>query len=131
MWVNIKEGRFGNFLEKINIISLDLVSFLILLYIGIDLIFSSLKREDKISTNNFGLMIFGLSVSLDSLTLGIGLNSITNNYILASTTFSITSLIFTYLGLNLGNIIGNKTGSYSKIVGGIVLIIIAIILFFK
>ena len=121
---------FGNILGKINIISLDLVSFLILLYIGIDLILSTLKKEDKISTNNLGLIIFGLSVSLDSLTLGIGLNSITSNYLLASTTFSITSLIFTYLGLNLGNIIGNKIGSYSKIVGGIVLIIIAIIFFF-
>ena len=122
---------FGNILGKINIISLDLVSFLILLYIGIDLILSTLKKEDKISTNNLGLIIFGLSVSLDSLTLGIGLNSITNNYLLASTTFSLTSLIFTYLGLNIGNIIGKKIGSYSKIIGGIVLIIIAIILFFK
>ena len=121
---------FGNLLEKINIISLDLVSFLILLYIGIDLMLSTLKKEDKISTNNFGLIIFGLSVSLDSLTLGIGLNSITNNYLLASTIFSITSLLFTYLGLNLGNVVGNKIGEYSKIVGGIVLIIIAIILFF-
>ena len=93
---------FGNILGKINIISLDLVSFLILLYIGIDLILSTLKKEDRISTNNLGLIIFGLSVSLDSLTLGIGLNSITNNYLLASSIFSITSLIFTYSGLRLG-----------------------------
>ena len=122
---------FGCILSKINIISLDLVALLILLYIGIDLIISTFKKEDKISTSNLGLIIFGLSVSLDSLTLGIGLNSITNNYILASSTFAITSLIFTYLGLNLGNIIGKKIGDYSKILGGIVLIIIAIILFFK
>ena len=40
---------FGNILGKINIISLDLVSFLILLYIGIDLILSTLKKEDKIN----------------------------------------------------------------------------------
>ena len=122
---------FGNILNKINIISLELVSFLILIYIGIDLILSTLKKEDKINITNFGLIIFGLSVSLDSLTLGIGLNSITNNYILSSLTFSITSLIFTYIGLHLGNIIGKKIGDYSKILGGIILIIIAIILFFK
>ena len=122
---------FGNLISKINIISVDLISFLILIYIGVDLIVSTIKKEDKISTNNLGLIIFGLSVSLDSLTLGIGLNSITNNYLLASTTFSITSLIFTYSGLNLGNIIGKKIGKYSKILGGIVLIFIAIILFFK
>ena len=122
---------FGNILSKINIINIDLISFLILIYVGVDLIISTFKKEDKINTNNLGLIIFGLSVSLDSLTLGIGLNSITKNYLLASTTFSITSLIFTYTGLNLGNIIGKKIGSYSKIVGGIVLIIISIILFFR
>ena len=122
---------FGNILNKINIISLDLVSFLILLYIGIDLIISTFKKEDKINIGNLGLIIFGLSVSLDSLTIGIGLNSITKNYLLASSTFAITSLIFTYLGLNLGNVIGKKIGDYSKILGGTVLIIISIILFFK
>ena len=122
---------FGNILDKINIINLDLVSFLILLYIGIDLILSTLKKEDKISTNNFGLLIFGLSVSLDSLTLGIGLNSITTNYLLSSTIFSITSLIFTYLGLNLGNILNQKYGKISTLIGGIILLTLGIVYIFK
>ena len=102
---------------------------LILIYIGIDLIISNSKKEERLEISKIGFIIFGLSVSIDSLTVGIGLKAITNNFFLSSITFSLTSLIFTYLGLSIGNIIGSKIGSYSKILGGIVLIIIAIVLF--
>ena len=121
---------FGNILNNINIISIELIATVILIYIGLDLILSNLKKEDtKIEINKYGFIIFGLSVSIDSLTVGIGLKAITNNYLISSIIFSITSSIFTYIGLTLGNIIGKKIGAYSKIFGGIILIIISIILF--
>ena len=114
-----------------NIINLHIVASIILIYIGIDLIISNFKEEDTISISKIGMFMFGLSVSIDSLTIGVGLMGITNHFILAPIIFSICSLLFTYLGLTLGNIIGNKIGTYSKITGGIVLIIIAIIMFVK
>ena len=120
---------FGTILSNINLISIDIVAMLILIYIGIDLILSNSKKEERLEISKLGFLIFGLSVSIDSLTVGIGLKAITNNFFLSSITFSLTSLIFTYLGLSIGNIIGSKIGSYSKILGGIVLIIIAILLF--
>jgi len=120
---------FGTILSNINLISIDIVAMLILIYIGIDLILSNSKKEERLEISKIGFLIFGLSVSIDSLTVGIGLKAITNNFFLSSITFSLTSLIFTYLGLSIGNIIGSKIGSYSKILGGIVLIIIAILLF--
>lgn len=120
---------FGTILSNINLISIDIVAMLILIYIGIDLIISNSKKEERLEISKIGFLIFGLSVSIDSLTIGIGLKAITNNFFLSSITFSLTSLIFTYLGLSIGNIIGSKIGSYSKILGGIVLIIIAILLF--
>ena len=120
---------FGTILDNINIISIDIIASLILIYIGTDLILSNLKKEDKFEITKTGFLIFGLSVSLDSLTVGIGLKAITNSYLLSSITFSLTSLIFTYLGLTLGNVLGNKVGSYSKLIGGTILIIIAIITF--
>jgi len=123
--------NFGTLLEHINIISIDIIASLILIYIGTDLILSNLKKEDKFEITKTGFLIFGLSVSLDSLTVGIGLKAITNSYLLSSITFSLTSLIFTYLGLTLGNVLGNKVGSYSKLIGGTILIIIAIITFVK
>ena len=120
---------FGTILSNINLISIDIVAMLILIYIGIDLIISNSKKEERLEISKIGFLIFGLSVSIDSLTIGIGLKAVTNNFFLSSITFSLTSLIFTYLGLSIGNIIGSKIGSYSKILGGIVLIIIAILLF--
>jgi len=122
---------FGNILNRINVISIDLIATIILIYIGIDLIISNLKKEEKLELTKIGFLIFGLSVSIDSLTIGIGLKAITNSYLTSSITFSLSSLIFTYTGLTLGNILGKKIGSYSKIIGGIILIIIAITIFLQ
>ena len=122
---------FGSVLNNINIISIDIIASLILIYIGVDLIISNSKKEERLEINKIGFIVFGLSVSIDSLTVGIGLRAITNNYIISSIVFSLTSLTFTYMGLILGNIIGKKVGSYSKLIGGIVLILIAIITFIK
>ena len=122
---------FGTLLANINLISIDIIASLILIYIGVDLIISNSKKEDRMEVTKIGFLVFGLSVSLDSLTVGIGLKAITSSYLLSSIVFSISSLIFTYLGLILGNIIGNKIGSYSKLTGGIILISIAIIMFIK
>ena len=125
-------GSFlGNILDNINLINIDIIASIILIYIGIDLIISNYKKEERIEINKTGFLIFGLSVSIDSLTVGIGLKAITDSYLLSSVVFSLTSLTFTYLGLVLGNIIGNKIGSYSKLFGGIILIFIAIIMFIK
>ena len=121
----------GMFIDNISFINLHIIASIILIYIGIDLIISNFKEEDTISVNKAGLLMFGLSVSIDSLTVGIGLKAITNSYFWSAITFSICSCMFTYIGLLLGNIIGNKIGSYSKIIGGIILLIIAILMFVK
>ena len=118
----------GILIDNINFINLHILASIILMYIGVDLIISNSKKEDTLSVRKVGLLMFGLSVSIDSLTVGIGLKAITSHYLLSSFVFSICSTTFTYLGLLLGNIIGNKIGTYSKIVGGITLIIIAIVM---
>lgn len=122
---------FGTLIDEISFINLHIISSIILLYIGIDLIISNYKEENNLTVSILGFIMFGLSVSIDSLTVGIGLKAITNNYLMSSLIFSISSLVFTYIGLLFGNIIGNKIGTYAKTIGGIVLIIIAIIMFIK
>ena len=123
--------NFGMFIDNISFINLHIISSIILMYIGLNLIISNFKEEETLIVSILGFIMFGLSVSLDSLTLGIGLKTITNNYILSSIVFAISSLIFTYLGLILGNIIGKRVGTYAKTIGGLILITIAILLFIK
>lgn len=112
-------------LELININPKILV-MAILSLVGIQMIFESKEQEVKELTK-LDMLLFGLAVSLDSFSVGLALSNITNNYLLSYITFSITSLIFTYLGLSLGKYINNKIGSISTIVGGVFLVLIGII----
>lgn len=105
---------------------------IILSLISIEMIISSFKnKEEKFLQSIAGYFLFGLSVSVDSLTTGIGLPVITDNYFLSAIIFSLISLIFTYIGLNLGNKLNKKYGKYSTLIGGSILLILGIIYIFK
>ncbi len=70
------------------------------------------------------ILLFGLAVSIDSFSIGIGLKSITNNTYLASLIFSITSFLFTFIGLIIGKKISEKIGEVAPIIGGLLLLIL-------
>lgn len=117
---------FSKIITNHLLVNINIIASIILFLIGLDLILSK-EKEDNFIFSITGILIFGLTVSLDSLSVGIGINAITNNYFPSFLTFSITAGIFTYLGLLLGHIINQKIGIYSKYLGGIILIIIALI----
>lgn len=118
----------GNFISNIIHIGGDIIVLIIFSFIGINMIIESFKNEDKVNKMKLSEMIlFGLAVSIDSFSVGIGINSISNNYILCSIIFSITSFIFTYLGLILGNKLNELIGKISTLLGGITLIILGLI----
>lgn len=122
-------GHFsGKLILKLIPISEYLLVFIVLLLIGLNMIIESFgKREIKKKVSNFEYLIFGLAVSLDSFSVGMGLKAITNNYLLAPFLFSITSFAFTLLGLVLGKKINELIGKIATILGGIFLIILGII----
>ena len=113
----------GNFIFKIININKNLIVFIIFSFIGINMIIESMKKEEKIKKMKFGeMLLFGLAVSIDSFSVGIGINNISNNFIMCSIIFSIISLIFTYIGLKLGNKLNQLIGKIAPIVGGVALI---------
>ena len=123
---------FGGILMKYFIFSINLVVGIIFGIIGISMIISGLRNEDvKLFVNLVGFLLFGLSVSIDSLTTGIGLSLISNNYLLVSSVFMIVSGVFTYIGLIFGGVLNKKFGSYANVMGGIIMIVLAIYYFFK
>ena len=124
--------EIGSYIASKIIINTNQLVGIILSLIAIEMLISSIKeKEEKFLISIPGYMIFGLSVSIDSLTTGIGLPAITNKFLLTSSIFSITSFIFTYLGLNLGNALNKKYGKISTIFGGFILFILGIIYIFK
>ena len=118
----------GNMLLKIIPLKPNIIVCIVLTLIGIEMIIDTFKTEDEIKKMNLKeLLLFGLAVSLDSFSVGIGLNALTKNYILCVSMFSLSSFIFTYIGLILGKKINNLIGKISTILGGLTLIIIGII----
>lgn len=112
------------------IVNINIIASIILILIGLDLIFSK-EKENTLIFSFIGILLFGLTVSLDSLSVGIGIKAITNNYIPSFMIFALTAASFTYLGLYLGNAINQKIGDYSKLSGGLILIIIALVILIK
>lgn len=119
----------GQAVFKILPIESDLIVFIVLVIIGIQMLLEKDKSEVKIMSF-IELLLFGLAVSIDSFSVGIGLKSINSNYFLAALIFAITSFLFTYIGLYLGKKINNLIGKISTILGGITLIIIGICFLF-
>ena len=117
----------GNILMKYFVFDLNLMVGIIFLIIGIEMIVSAKKDEEvKILIGVVGNLLFGLSVSIDSFTTGIGLSVISNNYMGVSMLFMIVSGCFTYVGLSFGNRLSDYFGKYATIGGGILLCMLGI-----
>lgn len=123
---------FGDLLLHIIPITPNIMVGIVLIFIGIEMVGESKKGQEEVKIMNFfELLLFGLAVSLDSFSIGLGLKSISNHYVVCALTFSLFSTIFTYCGLIFGKKINNKIGGFSTFVGGIILILIGILSFFS
>lgn len=121
----------GNFLGEyiLTIIKFDvsLIIGIVFLTLSIQIMFSLFKDEEVTPIDGLtSIMIFALSVSLDSFSVGIGLNAISNNHIASSSIFMVISFIFTYLGLKSGEKLTNLIGNKAQIIGMIILLILSI-----
>lgn len=121
-------NSFGHILLKFIPVQPELIVFLVLTIIGIQMIVESFKKESEVKQMNFlELLAFGLAVSMDSFSVGIGIQAISSHYVISSFLFSLSSFIFTYLGLQLGKKLSLLFGKVATFLGGITLILIGII----
>lgn len=118
---------FGSIIMKYFVFNVNLVVGIIFGIIGIEMLFSVKSEEDvKVLVSWVGFLFFGISVSMDSLTTGIGLSAISKNYLGVASLFMIVSAIFTYLGLRFGNRLNDRFGKYATLCGGIMMLFLAI-----
>lgn len=119
--------KFGNYITSFIHLGTDMTIFIIFSLIGINMIIDSLKNDIKVKKMYISeMLLFGLAVSLDSFSVGFGLNNISDNYILSSFIFSFTSFIFTYLGLILGKKLNSLIGNIASFIGGFTLILLGV-----
>ena len=117
-------SKFMSFLP----VASNFVVFIILTLIGLEMIIDTIRKEEELKVMKlYSMIIFGLTVSVDSFSVGLGLDTISKNIILSSLIFSITSFIFTLTGLFIGKKINQIFGKISTLIGSAVLILIAIL----
>lgn len=120
-------GMFlGSLILKRFTFDYDFLIFLILAFIGVQMILESFKKKEIKPLKKFEIIMFALAVSIDSFSVGITLTDINENYLISAICFSLASLIFTFAGLSLGNKIAKLVGKLSTIIGGVILVIIGL-----
>lgn len=115
----------GNYLFNNFDVNSNFLVGAILVFIGGQMIFSSFKNEEVHKLEFGGYFLFALAVSVDSFSVGITLSNI-SNIVIGPLVFALSSFIFTFLGLHLGDRIEKVLGKVSTVIGGIVLVIVGL-----
>lgn len=120
---------FGSAINKIILIPEHLFIASVFFIIALEMLIS-IKDNKKLEElkNFFSLLLFGLSVSLDSFFIGVGFGILQSSIIISAMVFAIVSFFFTYIGLLIGNRLNKSFGNKTILIGSIILIILAIYL---
>lgn len=96
---------------------------ILLLVIGIEMFVSSFRDDSSpaLKPVGFGLILFALSVSLDSFSVGLSLGMSGVRTVLSLLLFGAFSMILTWSGLLLGRKVQGVLGKYSEMFGGSIL----------
>lgn len=124
---------FSNKLTIIKTVS-PYISLVLLSYLGIKLILESSQNNNTNETSDkltiSKLFLQGIATSIDAVSCSFSMISLSFfEAIIEVIIISVVTEIMCYIGLQIGKEIGNKVEKYSKIIGGIILILIGIVLF--
>ncbi len=106
------------------------IATFLLLILGLKTIYEALfGEEEKVGTDitkGLNLILFSTSVSIDALSVGISLGAVGGDIWLTAVLAGIITSLMSYIGLKYGVKLGERLREYSEILGGIILIAIAI-----
>lgn len=97
----------------------------LLILLGMQMIWSSIRESESalITPVGFGLLVFALSVSLDSFSVGLTLGIYGAKTVLVLICFGVGATILTWLGLLIGRKVQGFLGTYSEALGGSILLV--------
>ncbi|WP_394238606.1 manganese efflux pump MntP family protein [Niallia oryzisoli] len=104
----------------------------LLLILGVQMIWSSFSKEEGslITPAGFGLILFALSVSLDSFSVGLSLGIYGAQTFLVLACFGAGATLLSWIGLMIGRSVQDWLGKYSEVLGGAILLFFGIKLLF-
>ncbi|MBA9085699.1 putative Mn2+ efflux pump MntP [Fontibacillus solani] len=105
----------------------------LLLLLGSHMIISSIKGSGFQSINHrtyFGVMLFSLSVSIDSFSVGVSLGMFHSNLMLTVLAFGLLGGLMSIIGLALGSGVSRSLGEYGEAAGGAILLAFGLMFIF-
>lgn len=98
----------------------------LLILLGAHMIFNSLRKSETQVFNPrtfWGLLFFALSVSVDSMSVGVSLGIFATDLLLTVLLFGLFGGVLSVLGLLLGRKAGHWVGEYGEALGGVILLV--------
>ncbi|MGG5255200.1 manganese efflux pump MntP family protein [Neobacillus sp. SM06] len=128
VWMPLVGMLAGRFLSERFGTFASLLGGLLLILLGIQMAWSSLKKDQEsvITPVGIGVLLFAFSVSLDSLSVGLTLGIYGAKTILVIASFGIAATILTWSGLLIGRKAQGLLGAYSEALGGMILLVFGI-----
>lgn len=124
----------GRFLTQYFGVVAVIAGGILLLILGFQMVYSALFSRDSdgvlIRPVGIGLILFALSVSIDSFSVGLSLGMIGTKTIVTLLCFGIISMVLSWLGLIIGKKVEGFLGVYGELIGGSILIAFGLKLLF-
>lgn len=104
------------------------IGFILLILIGINMIKEAREENEHLDDDMCMRTMFLLAVatSIDALAVGVTFAMLKVNIILAMIVIGMTTFLFSAVGIRLGNLFGEKYNKKAELLGGIILILIAL-----
>jgi len=107
------------------------IAFLLLAFVGGKMLKEGLdENAENIDANELlglgSLLMFTIAVSIDALAVGLSFSVQGLSIWVPSLYMGAGTLIFTFVGLNIGNRTGLRFGKWAQVFGGVVLILIGL-----
>ncbi|HXW35216.1 MAG TPA: manganese efflux pump [Acidimicrobiales bacterium] len=85
------------------------------------------KRQNRDpGTSTARLVFVAAALSIDNLVIGFALGTYHVNVLVAAVTIATVSVVLSLTGLELGRVIGARTGRWAGLIGGTILVIVGI-----
>lgn len=113
--------QFSNYITSVD----HWIAVILLSIIGINMIRESRKERCENVGGSFNLKnmtVLSLATSIDALAIGVTFAFLQVNIISAISMIGITTFIFSFLGVKIGNVFGSRFKSKAEFTGGLILI---------
>lgn len=105
------------------------IAFILLVFIGINMIRESLSKDEESADPNMGfksMLLLAISTSIDALAVGITFAFLDVQIVPAVSFIGCITFVLSAIGIRIGAIFGAKYKSKAEFVGGLILILLGI-----